>query len=209
MICISLENESLVKYHVSFDENKLDELRNEIINKCSIKEFYSYEDTIIPTSLDLFIKPYNVVQIGNVERNGKFTPLYKIDCYRIEYPDIIMIIDRIKKEDRTAISDLLNYEDTIKINYEEELVDLFKKLSQTENESKRIDILNEIESKRALIELNKDYVKASTYVPKIYELLVFNKVGKIQYTQLKKVQEFIESDEIEKSINKLLLTQKK
>ena len=104
------------KYNVTFDEEKVKELREKIIYKCGIKKHYEYEsDSFYPNMYSGLISNYKEYPVGDNEYDTETRTIYhysydKIDPYYKELLGLIKfnLVDSICNDEIDRVKDFLN-----------------------------------------------------------------------------------------------------
>ncbi len=207
MICTRKNGDSLEKYEVSFDKDKLEELLNRVIIRCGElhHEKKECEYQCIPKS-NSYINDngdVNIIHYENVKakKNGKITTHYYeytpclealYDCEYNKYiaPYFAYFIKRIMSLDTDALSILFN-RDISSIKYfpivEEKIESLSSKLSELESKYAREqkDKLDAINKKYSEVDFSKspdNYKKISKLIK---ELKSLEKITKKEISKMK------------------------
>ena len=207
MIIFVRDGEYIFKYEVIVDKEKLEKLKYEVIEKCSIMEHKDYESTRLPTMYGILdylkYRNYKDIKVGTVEYNDFYSmpeTLYRITYDLYHFPYLLELIEKLLNDDRTIIEEIFT------INRKKELVSLdirIKKLNgiiekiDNINADKKIELLKELSDLLKQKELNKNQENIDKYYIKVRKLITFKKIDILNYSELKRVLDFYDN-EIEK-----------
>lgn len=191
---------NLEKYTVDIDYDALKRLRLEIIFRCSEISHIEQNTTTTPNYFDYErIQNYTEKKVGRTD-GGFYTPaedIYHVSYDYYEHPYLISIIDRLLKDDKSAISEIL------KPDYSKERDSFEKRISCLENEinniptcntSAKVSKLKELEELIKKAELNKKQASVKRYYSKVKKLITFTLVDTMSSKDIQKVGDFIEKN---------------
>ena len=154
------------KYQVHFEKEEVKKLQEKIINRCSVIKHVNFEGEDIPKILDKrFIRNLKYTRIGKKEYFEETRDIYSIQYDRYEPPYLAAIIERILGRDFTAIGELLHYQVSKKKQKLEELEDLLKEKTRSE--------------------------EISSYYEQLISLFQFEFVDSIPVSEFERVKEFL------------------
>ena len=216
------KGKDIIKYEIVLDEEKLRQLKLEIIEKCSyIKHINSRETSFtISYRIDFkHVRNYNEKFIRTIEYNDFYSQPedeYLVDYDYYEYPILVSYIDEILKGNTSIIGKIEKLKDK-NMDKEniilEEQQKIINKLNNPDNKNKQelINLLNESQEKLLEYykekELNKNQVPSSKYKRKVLNLITMKEIGTMPYKTILEVQKFfISSIELNKenNLNKVL-----
>ena len=236
MFYIEKKDDSLIKYNVIIDEEKLKELKLKIINECAEIVHKSYESTDGPKISDyLHIRNYKETKIGRTEPNDTlfYSPQ---DIYHFEYDEykdteLVKLIDELLKGNLSVISEIKNYKqkqqdilEETKRNQKnreqqirEEIIKMHTEMATADNEAliklsrkshKLAKELNEIQKHKQLDNSKK---LDTEFYSQVIDCINLATISKIKISTIEEVNEFftgIEKPSISQEIdNKTLLKQ--
>jgi len=189
------------KYNVTFDEEKVKELREKIIYKCGIKKHYEYEsDSFYPNIYSGLISNYKEYPVGDYEYDTETRTIYHYSYDKIEPPYLARLIDRLVVDDSSSIPLILNYD----VKKEESVDDKIDKLNEslkvldTKDISKIKTKLSELEDLIDEKKLNENREKIDPYYKELLGLIKFDLVDSICNDEIDRVKDFL-------NVNKVLV----
>ena len=152
------------KYEVFYDREKLEDLKDKVIENCSYIKHIKTSTTnpySIKGSLDCDVRNLTYKQNPSIDRFDHFEDDYDVEYDKVIYPNLVGIIYSFLRNEVSAIKDLENYEvenltDSIAIKIEL-LNDAINTISNTEFDlkKKKLDELEELVNEAKLNE-NKE-----------------------------------------------------
>ena len=230
MIYFDRKDNKITKYNITFDKEKLIELKEEIIDNCSKITNYNYIDTKKPSSSHNFsLKNFKKVKIGikdneyYYDNDDKVIYRYIYDKY--EYPYLVEIIDGLLLGNAKYLGELFNPSKEKEISFKEQATKLVSEIN-----SEDIEKIVKLEKIKELEKLITDY-KANINMKSLYPYYV-KALGLIEIKEVAtldnfdntcsffesensfeevydRVVELIYSKEIRKNSNKLVLKKEK
>lgn len=189
------EVDTVKKYQIIIDSEKLSSLRYKIINDCSTIEHINMrvKENCLPYDDDIYIRNYHQRFVERVSNNDFFGPPL-IDIYQVEYdkynePDIIKLIDKVIEGNEEAAIELLSYNKKSKKDYKEEINKL---LEDKEN------IVNNIEKINELLEeekYNKSQKDISFYLQDIKACISLILIDECSYDDYQRFCKFCDQGE--------------
>ena len=198
----------IVRYEINFDEEKVKELRNEIVYNCSEK--HDVEAILGESEINSYYN--NNEHILNFKK-GKFEfkkknlksptseEYYHCSYTLLIYPDIINFIDRLLNDD-IYIKDEINNDK----NYYTSINNLKKEIFKLNNEINKIDNLdvdikiNKLLEFKNLMNKYKYEEKMHEYYNELNNLISIDKMGEMYQDDLDKVVNFFDDINILKRI---------
>ena len=215
-----IENEDVIKYKVTLDKEKLKELRNEIIVKCS-EISHIHEETVgLPNYNDHeHTRNYKKKFLRKVDKGdfyGTTVDVYLVDYDYYEHPLLANHIRYLLNHDASIISQIINPE-IEKIDEEQIIMEEQKQIIELLNNEKNNDITKQLEllkenqeklkEYKAKKELNKNQVSVEPYYKKVLECITFNEVNKVALKNILEIQEFLSDSNsltLDENLNKVL-----
>lgn len=118
----------LEKYEILIATEKLEKLKEIIIKQCGFIEKIEENETNIPNINDqLHIKNYIEEKIID---KITFKTTYKISYLKYNDPPLVILIDKILKEDLTCLSELQQYDKALPESYTETILQQLKTLKK-------------------------------------------------------------------------------
>ena len=115
MIYLVQEDKHINKYEVSFDKEKLNEIKYALIENCSAIVHWKYEDTKEYVSFEnSIIKNYKSTPLGKKECTDQYGSKVVKDIFLCEYdqynvPVLVDLIDQLLKGCDSALDSILSY----------------------------------------------------------------------------------------------------
>ncbi len=196
MYYIEYIGEEFVKYEVSLEEKKLEELRDKIIRNCGEIVPHCYQGTKSQ------VNPYDLVHISNY--NEKFIRWYQPNdfyssaekIYEFSYEEykdtkLSLLIDSLLKGDVSAITEIKNLKlERRKVSLKNPKKDLSKLLSLPADkiDTKKMEKLKkELENYQYYRELNKNQKSEREYSPLVFACI---NMTEIERYSISKVMEY-------------------
>jgi len=196
MYYFKINNNIIEKYEVIFDKEKLEQLKLEIINKCSLINHIEYEGYLEPYR-------YNQLQIRNIQKRNigireyETEPdmdlyLYSYDEYK--FPNLVYSINKLISGYSQAIEEIFNNAPQKNFSYTEELNELVKDLNDIDLLSidEKRKKLDKIEEFLKYIELNSKQKNVEEYYPIVQNQITFNFIDSLPLETINRVNEFYE-----------------
>ncbi len=195
MYYIKEEEFNYNKYLVCFDEEKLEELRKEIIDNCSLITHYEFEGQMPVSGFFEYSKTrnFNYKQIGDYN-----SEMYYISYEKIEkMPFLITIIDEILRNRVNILdwiyTDKISYFDNNKENlFTLEILKLCREIENETDDNLRKEKATKLKSLMIHSKYNNNQKSEAEYLPKLLEILNIQFVDSISKAEVEKVQSFYE-----------------
>lgn len=212
MFYYNTDGEYIFRYKVEIDLEKIKQLREEIISKCSVVEHRNYESINVPKTEDFkYIKNYKQTKIGEkpaIDIYSEDQDIYSFDYDYYNYPVLVLLIDKLLLGDTTVIDDIKNPKefDVEDIDF---VISEYKNMIKELNEENDIFItVNKLNSKLKRLEtykqnkpLNKDRISVKKYYPKVFECIKLQLDYKIKldlYLEMQNKIEILGDDNLKK-----------
>ena len=214
------EKDYIVKYEITLNNEELESLKLEIINKCSYITHKHYKITETLNYFDyMHIRNYNEKYLGRFESNDFYEPFkscYEVDYDYYEEPIIVKYIDNLIKGDTNAIEQIKNFKikeknkEEILLKKEQKILKSINNLS-TKNISNKISDLKQIQEEllkyKEEKELNKNQVSPELYKDKLLGCINYKEIDKLPIDVVLNVQKFLSycsEKTIDSKLNKIL-----
>lgn len=189
------------KYNVTFDKEKINNIRTLIINNCS-KIIRGSVKTTLPEMYEESLKYRNIVKrftgIRDYEQGADLKE-YTITFYEYIFPSLVGIIDNLLRGETKAVDELINYKDPNPENYDELIKRTSKELDTISNFdiAKKRKKLDELEMLLELKALNKNQKPIKDYYERLLTLITFELLDFISEEEASRVNNFYSSNEEE------------
>lgn len=201
MIYYKKEDIQVYKYNVTFDKEKIIELRNEIIDNCSEVIHRETKNTFAPTSKIgvMEIRNLNKKKIDIISKNDYYPDeiLYQYTYDEYVYPYLITIIDNLlignaKYIDELSIKNIdrekLPIKDAIELAITE--IKYIHKGEDSEIINKKLEELETLLIKK--ITINNSEKSLLEYYDRVYKLFNFEYVDSMSIEKFRSVMYFFE-----------------
>ncbi len=213
MHCLVKDDESIKKYDVIYDEESIEKLKCEIIQRCSTITHVSENTTCLPDYYDIYhFRNYQQKKVGQTNPNDFYSSpetIYHLEYDYYKFPKLVSLIDRLLKQDESVVNEIMNLDVTSFKNNENNIKDIIKEMQalipKLEKSSKKncyliLEKLSDMESaiKEALLnkELNRLQVPETEYYIKLKSLIRLMLVDSINIEDVDKVNKFFGSEEV-------------
>jgi hypothetical protein len=193
------ENETIKKYKIEVDHEKLYALKLRIINECSLVSHVTLKRRAdyLPKQNHEHMKNYYERKVGKTENRDFFGPLY-YDLYEVSYDwyektKYIELIENAKCGGPKAVFELLEYVPPKKKTIEELSLEL-SKLDPNSNEMR--EKLEEIETRVKNAHLNKDKKEEIEFMNDVIGCISIILVDEIDKETYKNVSKFTDSSPV-------------
>ena len=190
-----LKNEEIVeKYLISFNKEKIEQLKEKIIDECSFIEHKEFSSDYFPTfSNKKLIRNLKEIKVGDKEyfEETRAVYLYSFDQY--EPPYLVKLIDRLLNNDEKCIREILNYDIYAKISIDDKIKLANQELMKINAEDiyqKKIK-LKELEDLVKTKELNKEQQNIEPYYKQLIGLIKFDLVDSMSIDDLNRTIIFL------------------
>ena len=199
------------KYSIVLNIEKLQELKNEIIDNCSVITHHCFKTTR-PEENCINYRNYKKTKIGvKTYNNPPDTYNYKpdeveylVECDFYEFPKLVYHIIDLLSGNTSVIEKIINYKDEVNdLDFEEKKIleeqdKLIKQLAEETSEdiSKHLELIannhKKIMSCKKNRELNKNQVPASSYIKQVLSCINMKEVGMKPLKSVLEVKQFLE-----------------
>lgn len=195
MYYFRLNRDTIEKYEITYDKEKLEDLNEEIIYNCSEIVHKEYESDYDPDLRDRKIKNYKYERVGTKEYDTEVRSVYRYSYDEYETPYLCELVKKILyKDDEHKLesirmifsSDLVEERASIDDRLEV-LTNLFNNTKDTSAKQKYVNQINEI------LELKKQNPKVkpvAEYYDKVRDLIDINLVDTMPLTEAERFVEF-------------------
>lgn len=195
MLYFKKNDDVIEKYQVNFDKEKIEKLKQEIINNCSFITHEEYESDYFPILSNKNIRNFTYTTTGKEKEYFEETrDIYHFSYDKYEPPYLVALINRLLNDDSKVIDKILNYEisskstidDSIELTYQE-----FKRIDN-ENGTKRSEKLKELEDLLKAKKLNINQQNIDLYYNQLIKLIKFNLIDSLPISELNRIESFLE-----------------
>ena len=201
------EQNSIKKYNVEVDKEKLNELRNIIILNCSYLTHFErkVKEENLPNEDDyLTYRNFDKEHIGTHDETGFFssgwTNIYKITYDEAKYPEIIKLIDEVLNGKYDNVLELLEYKE-VRQREENNKFDL--SITNLEDAKQAKEKVDEIIKKIYNQKLNEKRVSVGNYMDEVRLAIKLILVEELDISDFNKVYNFVDQDIKEKIDKKI------
>ena len=194
MVYLKRNNDVAEKYKVDFDKERIEKLKNEIVNKCSFIEHKEYEsDSYISIDVNT-VKNFMCNLIGKKEYFEEVRDVYFYQYDEYNPPYLVELINRLLKDDSSAIVEILNYDISHELSIDDKIALVNKEFIKIDSKdiTKRKEKLKEIERLLKVQELNKDQQSIEFYYDQLIGLINFDLIDSISISKISRVESFLE-----------------
>lgn len=195
MIYLKRNNDVVEKYKVAFDKEQIEKLKNEIVNNCSFIEHKEYESDSSSISIDVnTVKNFTYNLIGKKEYFEEVKDVYFYQYDEYNPPYLVELINRLLKDDASAIEEILNYDISHELSIDDKIALVNKEFIKIDSKdiTKRKEKLKEIERLLKVQELNKDQQSIEFYYNQLIGLINFDLIDSISISKISRVESFLE-----------------
>ena len=193
------ENETIKKYKIEVEHEKLYALKLKIINECSLVSHVTLKrrEDYLPKQNHEFMKNYHERKVGKTENNDFFGPLY-YDLYEVSYDwyektKYIELIEEVLRGNPKDVFELLKYVPSKKKTIEELSLELSK---LNPNSKKMREKLEEIEVRVKNAHLNKNKKEEIEFMDAVIGCIHIILVDEIDKETYKNVSKFTDSSPV-------------
>lgn len=194
MVYLKRNNDVVEKYKFDFDKERIEKLKNEIVNKCSFIEHKEYEsDSYISIDVNT-VKNFMCNLIGKKEYFEEVRDVYFYQYDEYNPPYLVELINRLLKDDSSAIEEILNYDISHELSIDDKIALVNKEFIKIDSKdiTKRKEKLKEIERLLKVQELNKDQQNIEFYYDQLIGLINFDLIDSISISKISRVESFLE-----------------
>lgn len=204
MVYYKDEGDYIYKYDVPYDEDALNALRKNIIDKCSLIEHVEYESDYDPVFnvFDATIKNFKSQSTGKIkEYFEEDRIIYHYSYDRYNHPYLVKLIDEFMSGDTRSLAKIINYDSSKEVNIDEKIKKAENDIKSTNIDNLR-DKLDELDSLKSLKNLNSKRESTDEYYKKLLSFIHFDLISAIKKEDLYKVMEFLGLDSNINELNK-------
>lgn len=202
MYIFEKQDDRLTKYELVYEVDKLKELKERIINKCSLITSVKEESIEKEVSEDFnyTIRNLEIKKNGSVKRNGKSVDVYLKEYDVYKYPNLVLIINEILDNQASAINKLNYYKsEHISNEYENKMYYMSKELDKVSNfdydlKRKKLDELHQVVE---LAKKNENQEDTTNYYSELRSILYAKYIDEYDYTVIKDLMEFLDIKNID------------
>ncbi len=190
-----LKNDEIIeKYLISFNKEKIEQLKEKIIDECSFIEHKEISSDYFPTFSDKkLIRNLKEIKVGNKEYFEETRDVYLYSFDQYEPPYLVKLIDRLLNNDEKCISEILNYDIYTKKSIDDKIKLANQELMEINAEDiyqKKIK-LKELEDLVKSKELNKEQRSIEPYHKQLIGLVKFDLVDSMSIDDLNRAIFFL------------------
>lgn len=206
MLYFKQNEDKIEKYEVTFDKEKIQQLNQEIIDNCSFIEHNEFESDYCPRFTDRsLIKNFKSIMTSETKEYFEETrDIYKYIYDEYKPPYLVTLVKNLLAGDKKAIDQILNYDTKEIITIDDKINRVNQKListSPTDIKTKK-ELLERLEELLKTKEKNKNQKSINTYYDKLISLINFDLVDSISISELNKIENFLETQLVDKYIKK-------
>ena len=193
------DEDKIKKYNITYDRNKILDLKQSVIEECS--EIKSIESTSIEYP---FIKENDYVSFHNIkslcvgvkETKEGNKQIYKYTCDKYYHPYLVVLIDRLLNDDPKVIEEIINLNGINETNDFDEITkridDIIMNINNIKDINEKLDITSELYSllERKIKIINTKPIKEYYY--RLQKLIHFELEGEISYKEYQSIQKFFD-----------------
>ena len=192
------EQNSIKKYNVEVDKEKLNELRNKIILNCSYLTHFERKlrEDDVPNEDDyLTYRNLKKQFIGIVETRDFFSSgwenLYKVAYDMATFPEVIKLIDEVMNDKYNNILVLINYKEP-KVKHEKQKTNInISSIEEARNAKDKIDeIINTFYNQK----LNENRVSVNNYMNEVKSCIKLILVDELDFESYNIVYKFFDGN---------------
>lgn len=193
MIYFEKNDKEIKKYEVQFDRKKVKEIREEIIDKCSLIEHKEYESDYAPydyTYIKNFAEP---VAVGEMEYDTEIRTVYLYSYDLIIPPQLVKLIDRLLNGSESALDDIKNYNTSTIDELGKQIKKKSEEFDRISNEDikERIKKLKEIDALLSKQKLNINCQPIEPYYNRLLALITEELIDSIPLQNIERVESFL------------------
>jgi len=195
MLYFRKDDDVIEKYQVNFDKEEIENLKEEIIDKCSFIEHNEYKSDYSPRFTDKIIRNFTYTPTG--EEKEYFEEirdiyLYSYDEYKPPY--LVELINKLLNGNSKVIDKILNYDISNQLTIDDKINCVNQEFNKIASEDiiKKKEKLKELEDLLKAKELNKEQQSIDVYYNQLLRLIKFEFVDSISISELSMVETFLE-----------------
>ena len=195
MLYFRKNDDVIEKYQVDFDKEKIEKLKQEIINNCSFITHIEFESDYTPRLSNEIIRNFKYTPTGKEREYFEETrKIYHYSYDRYEPPYLVTLINQLLNDNSKVIDQILNYEIPSKSTIDDSIDSAYKEFKEIdpENVTKRAEKLKELEDLLKAKKLNINQQNIDLYYKELMELIKFNLIDSLTLSELNKIESFLE-----------------
>ena len=198
MIYYELDDKVINKYEITYDINRINEIKEEIINNCSridhveFEREYSFNDNYFENKL---VKNHTSEPIGFNEYYDGTRSVYLHRFDLLTPPNLVELIDRLLSDDKSAVNEIYFYQEE-KVSFDKE-IDAKNKESDSINNSdvdKKINKLKELKELLELKYINRDQKSTKEYYIKLLDYIHVTFISSVNINDSNIINDFFNMD---------------
>ena len=203
MLYFRKNDDVIEKYQVNFDKEKIEKLKQEIINNCSFITHIEYESDYTPILSNEIVRNFTCTPTGKEKEYFEETrKIYHFSYDKYEPPYLVALINQLLNDNSKVIDQILNYEISSKSTIDDSIELAYKEFKEIdpENVTKKAEKLKELEDLLKAKKLNINQQNIDLYYKGLIELIKFNLIDSLPLSELMKIESFLElnlSSEVE------------
>ena len=194
MIYYELDDKVINKYEITYDINRLNEIKKEIINNCSkiehveIEREYSFNDNYFENKL---VKNHTSESIGFKEYYDGTRSVYLHRFDLLTPPNLVELIDRLLSDDKSVINEIYSYQDE-KVSFDKEIDEKNKEIDNINNSEvdKKIEKLKELKKLLALKYINRKQKSTKEYYIKLLDYIYVTFISSVNINDSNIINDF-------------------
>ncbi len=198
MIYYELDDKVINKYEITYDINRINEIKKEIINNCSkiehveIEREYSFNDNYFENKL---VKNHTSEPIGFNEYYDGTRSVYLHRFDLLTPPNLVELIDRLLSDDKSAVNEIYFYQEE-KVSFDKEIDAKNKEIDSINNSDvdKKINKLKELKELLELKYINRDQKSTKEYYIKLLDYIHVTFISSINISDNNIISDFFNMD---------------
>ena len=182
------------KYHVTFEKEEVEKLKEEIIQNCSFINHQEFESDYDPVLKRKMIKNFHKTYVGEKDyfEETRKVYLYSYDEYTPPY--LVKLIDLLLQNDIKGLEAILSYDLSPNSSIDEQIHSVTQEFIKIDNNQfqQKKEKLKELEELLKLKELNKYQKGIDFYYNRLMQCIHFEWVNSLPMDEQKKVEDFFE-----------------
>ena len=205
MFYYKLVEDKLFKYNVLFNKDKIEELKDEIIDNCSFIKHVELDSDYGPSVDFNLIRNYRCYDTGkDMEYFEEVRSIYHYSYDLLEPTRLVYLINALLNGNPEAIDEIMNYH-----IYKTSKIDRDIKAKKKEfdnlasnNIKKKKEVLKELEGLIKLKDLNKNQVSEEEYYKQLLNLIKFDLVDIVNLGDVHRMERFFNTEFVRINYNK-------
>lgn len=198
MIYYELDDKVINKYEITYDINRINEIKEEIINNCSridhveFEREYSFNDNYFE---DKIVRNHisEHIRFNEYFDGPRSVYLHRFDL--LTPPKLVELINRLLDNDKSAINEIYFYQEE-KVSFDKEIDDKNKEINSINNSEvdKKIDKLKELKELLKLKYINRDQKSTKEYYIKLLDYIHVTFISSINISDNNIISDFFNMD---------------